>query len=90
MTSRRAGRRRRSGIRRARLRTHRLTAIKVLRETFFAAAARALRPGGRLALAALKADQARIWGSASWHEIAERQLFPVHDGLVARLEPTAG
>jgi hypothetical protein len=39
------------------------------------------------ALAALKADQARIWGSASWHEIAERQLFPVHDELVARLEP---
>ena len=38
-------------------------------------------------LAALKADQARIWGAASWHEIAERQLFPVHDELVARLRP---
>jgi SAM-dependent methyltransferase len=42
------------------------------------------------ALAALKADQARIWGSASWHEIAERQLFPVHDELVARLHPRPG
>jgi ubiquinone/menaquinone biosynthesis C-methylase UbiE len=42
------------------------------------------------ALAALKADQARIWGSASWHEIAERQLFPVHDELVARLHPQPG
>jgi ubiquinone/menaquinone biosynthesis C-methylase UbiE len=42
------------------------------------------------ALAALKADQARIWGSASWHEIAERQLFPVHDELVARLQPRSG
>ena len=31
------------------------------------------------ALAALKADQARIWGSASWQQIAERQLFPVHE-----------
>ena len=37
------------------------------------------------ALADLKADQARIWGSASWQNIAERQLFPVHDELVARL-----
>jgi len=42
------------------------------------------------ALAALKADQARIWGSASWHEIAARQLFPVHDELVARLHPQPG
>lgn len=42
------------------------------------------------ALAALKADQARIWGSASWHNIAERQLFPVHDELVARLGPRSG
>ena len=42
------------------------------------------------ALAAPKADQARIWGSASWNEIAERQLFPVHDELVARLQPQPG
>jgi ubiquinone/menaquinone biosynthesis C-methylase UbiE len=42
------------------------------------------------ALAALKADQARIWGSASWQNIAERQLFPVHDELVARLGPKRG
>jgi ubiquinone/menaquinone biosynthesis C-methylase UbiE len=41
-------------------------------------------------LTALKADQARIWWSGSWHEIAERQLFPVHDELVARLHPQPG
>jgi hypothetical protein len=34
-------------------------------------------------LSDLKADQARIWGSASWQQIAERQLFPVHDELTA-------
>jgi ubiquinone/menaquinone biosynthesis C-methylase UbiE len=39
------------------------------------------------ALAELKADQSRIWGSASWQQIAERQLFPVHDELIARLRP---
>ena len=42
------------------------------------------------ALAELKADQARIWGSASWQRIAERQLFPVHDELIARLGPRPG
>jgi len=42
------------------------------------------------ALAALKADQARIWGSAAWQQIAERQLFPVHDELIARLDPRRG
>jgi ubiquinone/menaquinone biosynthesis C-methylase UbiE len=42
------------------------------------------------ALDELKADQARIWGSASWQQIAERQLFPVHDELIARLEPRPG
>jgi ubiquinone/menaquinone biosynthesis C-methylase UbiE len=41
-------------------------------------------------LAASKADQGRIWGSASWQQIAERQLFPVHDELVARLGPRPG
>ena len=41
-------------------------------------------------LAASKADQARICGSASWQQIAERQLFPVHDELVARLGPRPG
>jgi hypothetical protein len=41
-------------------------------------------------LAASKADQARVWGSASWQQIAERQLFPVHDELVARLGPRPG
>jgi SAM-dependent methyltransferase len=43
-----------------------------------------------IVLAELKADQARIWGSASWQQIAERQLFPVHDGLIARLGPRPG
>jgi ubiquinone/menaquinone biosynthesis C-methylase UbiE len=42
------------------------------------------------ALAELKADQARIWGSASWQQIAERQRFPVHDELIARLGPRRG
>lgn len=42
------------------------------------------------ALAELKADQARIWGSAAWQKIAERQLFPVHDELLARLGPRPG
>jgi SAM-dependent methyltransferase len=42
------------------------------------------------ALAELKADQARIWGSASWQQIAERQLFSVHDELVVRLSPRSG
>jgi len=42
------------------------------------------------ALAALKTDQARVWGSASWQQIAERQLFPVHDELIARLGPCPG
>jgi SAM-dependent methyltransferase len=41
-------------------------------------------------LSDLKADQARIWGSASWQQIAERQLFPVHDELTARLNPRSG
>jgi SAM-dependent methyltransferase len=39
------------------------------------------------ALAELKSAQARIWGSASWQQIAERQLYPVHDELVTRLGP---
>jgi ubiquinone/menaquinone biosynthesis C-methylase UbiE len=42
------------------------------------------------ALAELKADQSRICGSASWQQIAERQLFPVHDELIARLRPRPG
>jgi ubiquinone/menaquinone biosynthesis C-methylase UbiE len=42
------------------------------------------------ALAVLKADQARIWGAAAWEQIAERQLYPVHDELVARLAPQQG
>jgi SAM-dependent methyltransferase len=42
------------------------------------------------ALSELKADQSRIWGSASWQQIAERQLFPVHDELIARLRPRPG
>jgi ubiquinone/menaquinone biosynthesis C-methylase UbiE len=42
------------------------------------------------ALAELKADQARIWGSASWQQIAERQRFPVHGELIARLGPRRG
>jgi ubiquinone/menaquinone biosynthesis C-methylase UbiE len=42
------------------------------------------------ALSALKADQARIWGSAAWQQIAERQLFPVHEELIARLGPHPG
>jgi hypothetical protein len=41
-------------------------------------------------LAASKADQARIWGSASWQQIAERQLFPVHDETDLTLEAQLG
>jgi SAM-dependent methyltransferase len=37
-----------------------------------------------------KADQARIWGAGSWQEVAERQLFPVHEELVRRLGPRPG
>jgi hypothetical protein len=42
------------------------------------------------ALAALKADQARIWGSAAWQQIAAREFFPVHDELITRLGPRPG
>jgi SAM-dependent methyltransferase len=41
-------------------------------------------------LADWKAEQGRVWGSASWQEIAEHQLFRVHDELVARLAPRPG
>jgi SAM-dependent methyltransferase len=37
-----------------------------------------------------KAEQGRVWGSATWQEIAERTLFPVHDELVAHLAPRPG
>src|SRR5215207_3490643 len=42
-----------------------------------------------MTLAQWKTDQARVWGAASWQEIAEQQLFRVHDELVARLAPEA-
>jgi SAM-dependent methyltransferase len=37
-----------------------------------------------------KAKQAGVWGSASWANVAERMLYPVHDELVARLAPRPG
>jgi SAM-dependent methyltransferase len=42
------------------------------------------------ALDVWKAEQGRVWGSAPWQNIAERELFPVHDELVARLAPQPG
>jgi SAM-dependent methyltransferase len=36
------------------------------------------------------AEQARIWGSASWQHIAEAVLFEVYDDLLARLAPRPG
>jgi ubiquinone/menaquinone biosynthesis C-methylase UbiE len=42
------------------------------------------------ALAEWKADQGRVWGAASWQEIAEGTMSPVHDALVARLGPRPG
>ncbi len=42
------------------------------------------------ALAEWKADQGRVWGAASWQDIAEGTLYPVHDQLVARLAPQPG
>jgi SAM-dependent methyltransferase len=42
------------------------------------------------ALADWKADQGRVWGAASWQEIAEGTMSPVHDALVARLGPRPG
>jgi SAM-dependent methyltransferase len=37
-----------------------------------------------------KAEQARVWGAASWQDIAETELFRVHDELVSRLAPRPG
>jgi SAM-dependent methyltransferase len=42
------------------------------------------------ALAQWKAEQGTVWGAASWQEVAERTLFPVHDELIARLAPRPG
>jgi SAM-dependent methyltransferase len=42
------------------------------------------------AVASWKAEQARVWGDASWQNVAERVLSPVHDQLVARLAPHKG
>ena len=42
------------------------------------------------ALADWKADQGRVWGAASWQEIAEGTMSPVHDELVARLAARPG
>jgi ubiquinone/menaquinone biosynthesis C-methylase UbiE len=42
------------------------------------------------ALTEWKADQGRVWSAARWQDIAERTLFPVHDELVALLEPRSG
>jgi SAM-dependent methyltransferase len=41
-------------------------------------------------LAQWKAEQAVVWGSASWENVAETMLYPVHDELVARLAPRIG
>jgi SAM-dependent methyltransferase len=41
-------------------------------------------------LADWKADQARVWGAASWQQIADGPLQPVHEELVARLAPRPG
>jgi SAM-dependent methyltransferase len=37
-----------------------------------------------------KAEQADVWGSASWENVAEGMLYPVHDELVTRLAPRPG
>jgi SAM-dependent methyltransferase len=42
------------------------------------------------ALAEWKAEQARVWGSALWQDVAETVLFHVHDELVKRLGPQPG
>jgi ubiquinone/menaquinone biosynthesis C-methylase UbiE len=42
------------------------------------------------ALADWQADQGRIWGAASWQEIADGTMSPVHEELVARLAPQPG
>jgi len=42
------------------------------------------------ALADWKAEQGRVWGAASWHDIAEGTMSPVHAKLVARLAPRRG
>lgn len=36
------------------------------------------------------AEQARVWGSASWQQIADAVLYEVHDELVKRLAPRPG
>jgi SAM-dependent methyltransferase len=36
------------------------------------------------------AEQAQVWGAASWQHIADAVLFEVHDELVARLAPRPG
>jgi SAM-dependent methyltransferase len=41
-------------------------------------------------LARWKANQGAVWGSASWENVAETMLYPVHDELVARLAPRPG
>jgi ubiquinone/menaquinone biosynthesis C-methylase UbiE len=42
------------------------------------------------ALADWKAHQGRIWGAASWQEIADGTMSPVHEELVVRLAPRRG
>ena len=41
-------------------------------------------------LAHWKAEQARVWGSAAWQNIAESVLSAVHEELVGRLAPHPG
>src|ERR1700736_5570579 len=41
-------------------------------------------------LATWKAEQAKLWGSAGWQQIAEGVLAPLHAELVARLAPKHG
>ena len=42
------------------------------------------------ALARWKAEQAQIWGSAPWQNVAASVLAPLHAELVARLAPRGG
>jgi SAM-dependent methyltransferase len=41
-------------------------------------------------LARWKTKQADVWGSASWQNVAETMLSPVHNDLVTRLAPRPG
>jgi SAM-dependent methyltransferase len=46
--------------------------------------------GARPSAADWDFEQAAVWGSAAWQNIAATELFPVHDELVERLAPRPG